>query len=799
MDFEKTERKWQEICEKENIFKSKDFDKKEKFMGLVEFPYPSGAGLHIGHMKAYSSLEVICRMKRLQGYNVMFPIGWDAFGLPTENFAIKHNIAPRIATDNNIKNMKAQLKRAGFSFDWDREIDTTSEDYYKWTQWIFCQLYKKGLAYKSKALVNYCPTCDVILSNEESQGGVCDRCNSQVVQKDKEVWFLKIREYAERLLNGLDKVDFPQRVKEEQRHWIGKSVGAEVDFKVVSGGEQDTLTVYTTRCDTLFGATFMVVAPEHPIVEKYAKNIKNIDEVRAYQEKAKQKSEFDRVQVNKDKTGVKLDGITAINPITNTQIPIFIADYVMMGYGTGAIMAVPAHDTRDFDFAKKFNLPIIAVIEGGNIEKEAFTDILTGKMINSGFLNGLSVEQAKKKMIEYLEENKIGHAKVNYQMKDWAFNRQRYWGEPFPIVYCDKCGTVLVPEEELPVKLPKVKEFKPSKNGESPLAQVEEWVNCTCPKCGGKARRETDTMPQWAGSSWYYLRYMDPKNTKCFADKENLKYWGPVDWYNGGMEHVTRHLIYSRFWNMFLFDIGVVPFEEPYMKRSTQGLVLGEDGNKMSKSLGNVVDPNELMNVYGADVVRLYILFMAEYESAAPWSSANINGCKRFLDRVERMTDFVDDFDGVHTEHISALNTIISKVTEDIKTLKFNTAVSALMTFVNTIYQDKYISKVEFKEFLTLLYPFAPHFSEEMNERLGFSTYICKSNWPEVREDNSVKTINMPVQINGKMRDTIAVREDVTEKEALEIINQNERLKGYIEGGIKKVIFIPKKIINIIV
>jgi len=799
MDFEKTERKWQEIWEKEGVFKSKDFDKKQKFMGLIEFPYPSGAGLHIGHIKAYSSLEVVCRMKRLQGYNVMFPIGWDAFGLPTENFAIKNNIAPRIATDNNIKNMKAQLKRAGFSFDWDREIDTTSEEYYKWTQWIFSQLYKKGMAYKSKALVNYCPTCDVILSNEESQGGVCDRCNSQVVQKDKEVWFLKIRDYAERLLNGLDKVDFPQRVKEEQRHWIGKSVGAEVDFKVVSGSEEDKLTVYTTRCDTLFGATFMVVAPEHPIIEKYAKNIKNIDEVKAYQLKAKQKSEFDRVQVNKDKTGVKIDGITAINPITNTQIPIFIADYVMMGYGTGAIMAVPAHDTRDFDFAKKFNLPIIAVIEGGDITKEAFTDIVTGKMINSGFLNGLTVEKAKEKMIAYLEENKIGHAKVNYQMKDWAFNRQRYWGEPFPIIYCDKCGTVLVPEEDLPVKLPKVKEFKPSKNGESPLAQVEEWVNCTCPKCGGKARRETDTMPQWAGSSWYYLRYMDPKNDKCFANKENLEYWGPIDWYNGGMEHVTRHLIYSRFWNMFLYDLGVVPFEEPYMKRSTQGLVLGEDGNKMSKSLGNVVDPNEFIKNYGADVLRLYILFMAEYECAAPWSSANINGCKRFLERVERMAEFVDDYDGVHPEHISMLNAITSKVTEDISTLKFNTAISALMTFVNNIYQDKFISKVEYKEFLTLLYPFAPHLCEEMNEVVGFKDYICKSVWPTIREDNTIKTINMPVQINGKMRDTISVKEDVTQDEALEIINQNEKLKGYIEGGIKKVIFVPKKIINIIV
>ena len=798
MDFKQTEQKWQQIWEKEGVFQAKDFDSKPKFMGLIEFPYPSGVGLHIGHIKAYSSMEVISRMKRLQGYNVMFPIGWDAFGLPTENFAIKNNIAPRIATDNNIANMKAQFKKAGFSFDWSREIDTTSDDYYKWTQWIFSQMFKKGLAYKSKSLVNYCPTCDVILSNEESQGGRCDRCGDQVVQKEKEVWFLKIRDYAERLLTGLDKVDFPERIKEEQRHWIGKSTGAEVDFKVVSGDKQSTLRIYTTRCDTLFGATFMVVAPEHPMIEEFANKIQNMDEVKAYQEKAKQKSEFDRVQVNKDKTGVMLQGIKAVNPITGKEISVFIADYVMMGYGTGAIMAVPAHDTRDYEFAKKFGCDIIPVIEGGDISKEAYTDIVSGKMINSDFLNGLTVEQAKKKMIAYLEDKKIGNAKVNYQMKDWAFNRQRYWGEPFPIIYCEKCGTVLVPEEELPVKLPKVKEFKPSKNGESPLAQVPEWVNCTCPKCGGKAKRETDTMPQWAGSSWYYLRYMDPKNDKEFASSKNLNYWGPIDWYNGGMEHVTRHLIYSRFWNMFLFDLGLVPFEEPYMKRSTQGLVLGEDGNKMSKSLGNVVDPMEIMNNFGADVLRLYILFMAEYESAAPWSSANINGCKRFLERVERMVDFVDNFDGVHPEHISSLNTIIEKVTNDILTLKFNTAISSLMTFVNTIYQDKYISKTELKEFLTLLYPFAPHLSEELNQGLGFE-YICKASWPQVREDNSVKTINLPVQINGKMRDTIEVREDISQDEALEIIKQNAKLNTYIESGIKKVIFVPKKIINIIV
>lgn len=800
MDYKKIEEKWQDIWQKEKVFKAIDFDKKPKFFALIEFPYPSGVGLHIGHIKAFSSMEVVSRMKRLQGYNVLFPIGWDAFGLPTENYAIKNNIAPRIATDNNIKNIKKQLKRTGFSFDWDREIDTTDENYYKWTQWIFCQLYKKGLAYKSKALVNYCPNCDVILSNEESQGGVCDRCNSQVVQKEKEVWFLKIRDYAERLLSGLDKVDFPDRVKEEQRHWIGKSTGAEVKFDLVVNKKVcDKLLIYTTRCDTLFGVTFMVVAPEHPIISKYKDSIQNLDEVKNYQVEAKKKSEFDRVQVNKDKTGVLVKGITAINPLNNKEVPIYIADYVMMGYGTGAIMAVPAHDTRDYEFAKKFNIDIIPVIKGGDIQKEAYTDISDGVMINSGSINGLSVSQAKEKMIEYLQKNNIGNAKVNYQMKDWAFNRQRYWGEPFPIVYCEKCGTVLVPEKDLPVKLPELKEFKPSKNGESPLAQVKDWVNCTCPKCGGKAKRETDTMPQWAGSSWYFLRYTDNKNDKEFASKDKLNYWGPVDWYNGGMEHVTRHLIYSRFWNMVLYDCGVVPFEEPYLKRSTQGLVLGEDGNKMSKSLGNVVDFMQIIDEYSADILRLYILFMADYESAAPWSSVNINGCKRFVERVERMISFVDNFNGVHTEHISALNGLISKVTSDINSLKFNTAISSLMTFVNTVYQDKFISKQEFIEFLQLLYPFAPHFAEEMNELIGNKQYICKSTWPALKEDNSVKYINLPVQINGKMRDVVKVKEDCSQEEAIEIIKKNDKLINYIQAGFKKVIFVKNKIINFIV
>lgn len=799
MEFLKVEKKWQDIWEKENVFKAEDFSKKPKFFGLIEFPYPSGVGCHIGHIKAFSSMEIISRKKRLQGYNVMFPIGWDAFGLPTENYAIKHNIAPRIATDKNIENIKKQFKRIGFSFDWDREIDTTDDKYYKWTQWIFCQLYKKGLVYKSKALVNYCPNCDVVLSNEESQGGVCDRCSSQVVQKEKEVWFLRIRDYAERLLSGLDNLDFPDRVKEEQRHWIGKSVGAEVDFKVKAGDKEDKLTVYTTRCDTLFGVTFMVIAPEHPLIEKFRKDIKNIEEVEEYKKNAGNKSEFDRVQVNKTKTGVKLEGISAINPVNNKEVPIFIADYVMMSYGTGAIMAVPAHDTRDFDFAKKYNLPILPVIFGGDTSKEAYTDINDGVMINSSFLDGLSVKDAISKMTDYISKSNLGNKKTNYQMKDWAFNRQRYWGEPFPIVYCEKCGTVLVPEKDLPVKLPKLDNFKPSKNGESPLALVKDWVNCTCPKCGGSAKRETDTMPQWAGSSWYYLRYMDPHNNEEFASKEKLNYWGPVDWYNGGMEHVTRHLIYSRFWNMALFDMGFVPFEEPYKKRTTQGLILGEDGNKMSKSLGNVVDPIEFVNKYGADVLRLFTLFMADYESSAPWSSLNINGSKRFLERVERMKDFVDNFDGVHKEHVSMLNAVISKVTNDIDNIKFNTAISALMTHVNSIYQDKYISKEEFRELLILLYPFAPHFAEEMNETLGFKTYICKSAWPETREDNSIKTINLPVQVNGKMKDLVLVNEDCSQEEVLEKIKENDKLKQYLENGVKKIIFVKNKIINLIV
>lgn len=801
MDFNKIEEKWQKIWEKEGVFKAKDFDSKPKYYTLVEFPYPSGVGLHMGHIKAYSALEVVSRKKRLEGYNVLFPMGFDAFGLPTENFAIKYNIPPRKATDDNIANMKRQMKRMGFSFDWDREIDTTRDDYYKWTQWIFLQLFKKGLAYKSKSLVNYCPKCDCILSNEESQGGVCDRCKTEVVQKEKEVWFLKIREYADRLLAGLDKLDCPSRIKEEQRNWIGKSTGAEINFKTeTADGKQDTLTIYTTRADTLFGVTFMVVAPEHPILEKYSSSIKNYADVVKYQELSKKKSEFDRVQVNKDKTGVLLDGLYAIHPLTGKKVPIFISDYVMMGYGTGAIMAVPAHDTRDWDFAKKFNINIIPVIEGGDTQKEAYTDISNGKLINSDFLNGLSVKDAKAKMIEYLTQKGIGKAQTNYQMKDWAFNRQRYWGEPFPIVYCEKHGIVPVPEEELPVRLPEVKNFKPSKNGESPLAEIHDWVNCKCPICGGPAKRETDTMPQWAGSSWYYLRYMDPHNSEALVDRKKAEYWQNIDWYNGGMEHVTRHLIYARFWNMFLYDIGVIPCEEPFKKRTAQGLVLAENGEKMSKSAGTAVDPMETVAEYGADVLRLYILFMSDYEAAAPWSNQNISGCKRFLDRIERLTDMLDDFDGAHPEHIDSINDIISKVTEDIDTLKYNTAIACLMTFVNKIYNDKYISKTELTTLLTLLYPFAPHFSEELNERIGNKTMLCKSSWPKTLESKGIKVLNIPVQVNGKVRAVINMEENTKEDLALALAKTNEKIDECLKGHeIVKTIFVPNKIINFII
>ena len=789
------EPKWQERWAKKGCFTAHDFSSKPKFYSLVEFPYPSGVGMHVGHIRAYTSLEVVSRMKRLQGYNVLFPMGWDAFGLPTENFAIKTKQHPRKVTDNNITNFVRQLKSIGYSFDWDRTIDTTSPEYFKWTQWIFLQMYKRGLAYKSHTYVNFCPTCKVVLANEESQGGVCDRCGSQVVQKEKDVWFLKIRAYADRLLDGLDKLDFLPRIKLEQRSWIGRSYGAEVDFQLNVG---EKLKVFTTRCDTLFGVTFMVIAPEHPIIDKHKNVIANYDKVVEYREAAKRKSEFQRVQLQKDKTGVKVEGIVAINPVTGKEVPVFVADYVMMEYGTGAIMAVPGHDTRDWDFAKAFGADIIEVIKGGNVEEGAYTDIQKGVLVNSGFLNGLSVEEAKEKMLKFLEEKGIGGRKVNYNMKDWAFNRQRYWGEPIPIIYCDKCGMVPVPEEDLPLTLPDLESYEPTDTGESPLANVEDWVNCTCPKCGGKARRETDTMPQWAGSSWYFLRYADNKNDKALADMDKLKYWGQVDWYNGGMEHVTRHLIYSRFWNMFLYDIGAVPFEEPYARRTAQGLLLGENNEKMSKSAGNVVNPDDCVNAFGADVLRTFVMFIGDYERPAPWSDKGMNGCRRFLERVWRLQEIVTQEKGYSDKHRSEMHKLIKKVTDDYNDVGFNTAIAQMMSFVNTAYADNYVTRGELETLITLLYPVAPHICEEINECLGNEKMIAESDWPVYEEKYLTDAIvELPVQVMGKLKGTVIVARD----SASDVVQQAamEKYPELFEGKtIVKVICVPNKIINFI-
>ena len=792
------EAKWQRIWEEKELFKAKDFSDKPKFYGLIEFPYPSGAGLHVGHIRAFTSMEVVSRMRRLQGYNVLFPIGWDAFGLPTENYAMKTNQHPRKVTDDNIKTFVSQLKRVGYSFDWDRTVDTTDPSYYKWTQWIFLQLFKRGLAYRSNTYVNFCENCKVVLSNEESQGGVCDRCGSPVIQKQKDVWFLKIRDYADKLLDGLEGLDFLPRVKTEQENWIGRSYGAELDFPVTTGGN---LRVFTTRADTVFGVTFMCIAPEHPLIEENAAHIKNMEEIEAYREAARRKNEFERVQLQKDKTGVRIDGVAAINPLTGKEVPIFVADYVMMGYGTGAIMAVPAHDTRDYDFAKKYSLPIIQVIDGEvDLEKTAYTDIYNGTMINSDFLNGLPVKEAIAKMIDYVEEKKIGTRKVNYNMKDWAFNRQRYWGEPIPIVYCDKCGMVPVPEEELPLMLPDLEEYKPTDTGESPLSKVTDWVNCKCPKCGGAARRETDTMPQWAGSSWYFLRYIDPRNNNALADPEKLRYWGPVDWYNGGMEHVTRHLIYSRFWNRFLYDIGAVPFPEPYKRRTAQGLLLGSDGNKMSKSLGNVVNPNECIDKYGSDVLRTYVMFIGDYERPAPWSDNSIVGCKRFIERVWRLPEIMNAEEGYSRKHNASVHRMIKKVTADYESTGFNTAIAAMMTFVNEVYADGYITRCELETLLKLLYPVAPHVTEEINEAIGNKRLIAESTWPEYDENHLVEDeVSIPVQILGKLKGVIKVARTASQEEVVDAILNGE-LKGYFEGKqIVKVIYVPAKIVNFIV
>ena len=793
------EKKWQEIWKQNETFKAKDNTDQKKFYGLVEFPYPSGVGLHVGHIRAYTSLEVISRKRRLEGYNVLFPIGWDAFGLPTENYAMQTGKHPRQVTDDNIKIFTAQLNAAGYSFDWSRSVDTTDPEYYKWTQWIFVQLFKHGLAYKDKTYVNFCNSCKVVLANEDSQNGICDRCGSQVVQMEKDVWFLRIRDYADKLLDGLNEVDYLPRIRLEQENWIGRSYGAEVDFKLKD--TEDNLRVFTTRPDTLYGVTFMVMAPEHPFIKKYENIISNMDEIKEYQEESKKKTEFERVQLAKSKTGVEINGLTVINPVNGEEVPIWVADYVMMGYGTGAIMGVPGHDQRDWDFAKKYDIPIIEVIGGGNVEEEAFTDVEDGILVNSGMINGLRVKDAIEKITDYLAENNLGERKVNYKMKDWAFNRQRYWGEPIPIIHCPHCGMVPVPEEELPLLLPEVENYRPAETGESPLANIPEWVNVKCPVCGEDAKRETDTMPQWAGSSWYFLRYIDPHNNEAIASKEKFDYWGPVDWYNGGMEHVTRHLIYSRFWHRFLYDIGAVPFKEPYAKRTAQGLILGADGEKMSKSRGNVVNPNDIIDEYGADTLRTYIMFIGDYEKYAIWNDASVKGCKRFLDRTWKMQEILNDEKGYSEKHLTLMHKTIKKVSEDFEAMKFNTAIAAMMSFVNEIYNDGYITCDELKTFITLLYPVAPHIAEEIWQEQGFEVMLNQAEWPAWDEEKTVEdVIELPVQISGKVRGKIELPKDADVNTARKLAEVDENISKYLEGKTTvKEIYVPGKIFNIVV
>ena len=797
-DFKSVEKKWQDIWDKNKTFECSEDYSKPKFYGLVEFPYPSGAGMHVGHIKAYSGLEVICRKRRLEGYNVLFPIGFDAYGLPTENYAIKTGIHPRKVTDMNIEKFTSQLRRVGFSFDWSKVIDTTQEEYYKWTQYIFLKLFENGLAFRDKTYVNYCPSCKVVLSNEDSQGGKCDICHSDVIQKSKDVWYLRITEYADKLLEGLKEVDYLPNIKLQQENWIGKSTGAFVNFEIKDTDEK--LKIYTTRPDTLFGVTFMVMAPEHPLIDKYASKIANMDAVEAYRAECAKKTEFERTQLVKDKTGVKLDGFSAINPINGKEIPIYISDYVMMGYGTGAIMAVPAHDQRDYEFAHKFGIDIIQVIKGGNLDEEAYTG--EGEMINSGFLNGMTNKKDSiQKMAEYLQEKGIGEKGVQYKMKDWAFNRQRYWGEPIPIVYCPKCGMVPVPYEELPLKLPPVENFAPGTDGESPLAKIDSFVNCKCPKCGGDARRETDTMPQWAGSSWYFLRYIDPHNDKAIADKDKLKYWMPVDWYNGGMEHVTRHLIYSRFWHRFLYDIGEVPVKEPYAKRTAQGLILGPDGDKMSKSKGNVVDPNEVVDQYGADVLRAYVLFMGDYEKAAPWSETAVKGCKRFVDRIWGLTEILTDGNTYSKELESIMHKTVKKVSSDIENMKYNTAIAAMMTLTNKIYEKGSINKAELKTFITILNPFVPHITEEIWQVAGFEGMLNETSWPTYDEAKCVDDeIEIAVQINGKVREKLVISAEASNDEAIAAAKASDKIKSALEGmQIVKELYVKGRLVNIVV
>ena len=797
-DFKKIEKKWQDIWYSQNTFAAKDDYSLPKFYCLVEFPYPSGQGLHVGHPRSYTALDIVARKKRLQGYNVLYPMGWDAFGLPTENYAIKNHVHPAEVTKKNIAHFKSQLQSLGFSFDWTREINTTDPEYYKWTQWIFLQLFKKGLAYKKEMAVNWCTSCKCVLANEEVVNGVCERCGSEVIRKNQSQWVLKITEYADRLVKDLDDLDFIDRVKVQQRNWIGKSHGAEVDFKTTLG---DILTVYTTRCDTLFGATYMVISPEHPLIEKWAPNIKNMDEVRAYQQEAAKKSDFERTEINKDKTGVQLDGVMGINPVNEKEIPIFISDYVLTSYGTGAIMAVPAHDTRDWEFAKKFDLPIIEVVAGGeDVQKEAFTDCATGKLVNSGFITGMSVEDAKKAMIQWLEKAGKGREKVNFKLRDWVFSRQRYWGEPIPIVKCEKCGYVPLSESELPLRLPNVDSYEPTDTGESPLAKMTDWVNTTCPCCGVPAKSETDTMPQWAGSSWYFLRYTDPHNDKALASKEALDYWTPVDWYNGGMEHTTLHLLYSRFWHKFLYDIGVVPTSEPYRKRTSHGMILGENGEKMSKSRGNVVNPDDIVDRYGADTMRLYEMFIGDFEKAAPWNSDSIKGCKRFIERYWNLQEIVTDGDG-YSEDIEALmHKTIKKVSEDIDNLKCNTAIAAMMALLNKVYEKKSITKGELKTFTILLNPFAPHVTEELWEKMDFGGAVHEAEWPEYDDAKTVEnSVEIVLQFMGKVRSRVTIPADMPKDEVLSLAKADEKIAALIEGKtIKKEIYVPGKLVNIV-
>ena len=802
-NFKDIEKKWQEKWYSEGTFNAKDDYTMKKWYGLIEFPYPSGQGLHVGHPRSYTALDIIARKRRMQGYNVLFPIGFDAFGLPAENYAIKNHIHPKITTEKNINHFKEQLKSIGFSFDWSREINTTDPNYYKWTQWIFIQLYKHGLAYKTTMPINFCTGCKVGLANEEVVNGVCERCGSPVIQKEKSQWMLKITEYAQRLIDDLDDVDYLDKIKAQQRNWIGRSEGAEVEFKI--SGIDKSLTVYTTRPDTLFGATYMVVAPEHHIIEELKDKITNMDDINDYKYKASLKSDFERAELNKEKTGCEIKGIKAINPLTGKEIPIWISDYVLITYGTGAIMAVPAHDTRDHDFAKKFNLPIIQVIKSNSgeevdIEKEAFTDVATGVLINSGFLNDLSVTDAKKKVIEYLEENKIGEKKINYKLRDWVFSRQRYWGEPIPMVHCAKCGWVPIDEKDLPLRLPDIEDYEPGENGESPLAKHTEWIKTTCPHCGGHATRETDTMPQWAGSSWYYLRYMDPHNNDALASKEALKYWSPVDWYNGGMEHTTLHLLYSRFWHKFLYDIGVVPTTEPYQKRTSHGMILGGNGEKMSKSKGNVVNPDDIVEEFGADAFRVYEMFMGPFDQTAPWSMESIRGCAKFLDRVWNLQTILVDGNEYSAKFEKMMHRVIKKVSSDIEDMKFNTAVSTFMTMVNEFYKAKEINKAEFKTLLQLLNPFAPHMTEELlHTVLGEKEDFAYMEWPEYDETKTIADeITLPIQFNGKLKGTVQINLDEDESSVKEKVHNviDSKLEG---KTIVKEIYVRNKIYNIVV